>query len=277
MITPVGTSSRRSGSQGRTDLKVAVTALLTGALALAFSFVTYVFSDDHFGRITPGRQISRYGELPFRDFFDPGYFLTELSSAAVQRLFGDNLLGEMLLTSSFVAAGAIVILLLVRRATGSLPLAVVTAAAAVLSFRRPYDYDKFLFYPLGLLACWRYIDTRAVRDLALAAAVAVVAGLFRYDNGLFAGASAVVAVAVVHVRDRRLLAGRLALLAGAAAVFAAPYALFLQLNGGVGNALDQMATYARHEGGRTNVARLPSGMLRELRITPMPPLVPFDR
>ena len=116
MITPVGTSSRRSGSQGRTDLKVAVTALLTGALTLAFSFVTYVFSDDHFGRITPGRQISRYGELPFRDFFDPGYFLTEFSSAAVQRLFGDNLLGEMLLTSSFVAAGAIVILLLISLA-----------------------------------------------------------------------------------------------------------------------------------------------------------------
>ena len=274
MITPVGTSPRRSGREGRVDLRVAVTASLTGALALVFSFVTYVFSDDHFGRISPGRQISRYGELPFRDFFDPGYFLTELSSAAMQRLFGDNLVGEMILTSSFVAAGAVAILLLVRRATGSLPLAVVTAVAAVLSFRRPYDYDKFLFYPLGLLACWRYIDTRSVRDLALTAAVAVVAGLFRYDNGLFIGASAVVAVAVVHLRDRPLLVRRLALLAGAAAIFAAPYALFLQMNGGLEDALDQMATYARHEGARTNVARLPSGILREFRIAPMPPPPP---
>ena len=157
----------------------AVTSLIVGALSLFFSLATYAFSNDHFGRISPGRQIARYGELPFRDFLDPGYFLTELASAAVQRVFGDNLLGEMLLTSSCVAAGAVIILWLVRRATGSLWLAVVTAGLAVLTFRRPYDYDKFLFYPLGLLACWRYADRRRGRDLVVLAAVSVVAGLFR--------------------------------------------------------------------------------------------------
>jgi hypothetical protein len=136
-----------------------VTSLIVGALSLFLSLATYAFSDDHFGRITPGRQIARYGELPFRDFFDPGYFLTELASAAAQRVFGDNLFGEMLLTSSCVAAGAVLILWLVRRATGSLWLGIVTAGFAVLAFRRQYDYDKFLFYPLGpvrLLALRRH-------------------------------------------------------------------------------------------------------------------------
>ena len=75
-----------------------VATTLVWTFALCFSLATYTFSDDHFGRISPARQIARYGELPFRDFFDPGYFLTELASAAVQRVFGDNLLGEMLLT-----------------------------------------------------------------------------------------------------------------------------------------------------------------------------------
>ncbi|HEU4693106.1 MAG TPA: hypothetical protein VFS23_32310, partial [Vicinamibacterales bacterium] len=69
-------------------------ARLGGCLAIwlaafCFSFLTLEFVNDHFGRISPGRQIARYGELPFSDFLDPGYFLTELSSAAVQRLFGD--------------------------------------------------------------------------------------------------------------------------------------------------------------------------------------------
>ncbi len=239
--------------------------------AFLFSLGTYTFSDDHFGRISPARQIARYGELPFRDFFDPGYVLTELASAALQRLLGDNLLGEMLLTSSFVALGAVAILLLVRRATASWWLGLVTAAVAVLTFSRAYDYDKFLFYPLGLLVCWRYIDSRATRDLAWMAAVAVVAGMFRYDNGLFVGICAVVAVGVVHMGEWSLVLRRLALLAGLSILLALPYTTFLQVNGGLVNAVDQMTTYARHEGARTHVGRLPSGVLSELRITPSPP------
>ena len=58
---------------------------------------TYGFINDQFDRISRGRQIVQYNELPFRDFFDPGYFLTLFTSAAVQVLFGDNLLGEALL------------------------------------------------------------------------------------------------------------------------------------------------------------------------------------
>src|SRR5688500_19799911 len=111
--------------------------------------------NDHFDRIARGRQIARYGELPFRDFFDPGYFLTEFVSAAVQRVAGDNLLGEMILTSVFIATGALVVMLLLRRvAPSAVSVAVITALVIVAS-PRPYDFDKFFFYPLGLLLCWR--------------------------------------------------------------------------------------------------------------------------
>lgn len=253
---------------------VAVTSLIVGILSLFFSLTTYTFSNDHFGRISPGRQIARYGELPFRDFLDPGYFLTELASAAVQRVFGDNLLGEMLLTSSCVAAGAVVILWLVRRATGSMWLGVVTAGLAVLAFRRPYDYDKFLFYPLGLFACCRYADRRRGRDLAVMAAVAVVAGLFRYDNGVFLGVSDLAAVAAVHRSEPLLLVRRAAQFLGASLLLAAPYILFLQLNSGVGQALEQMTTYARREGARTRIGTLPGGAFSELKIVPVPPRPP---
>ena len=73
--------------------------------ALAFCLRTLTLLDDQFGRISPGRQILVFGELPFRDYLDPGYFLTEFSSAAVQWLFGQNLLGELLLNAVFIATG----------------------------------------------------------------------------------------------------------------------------------------------------------------------------
>jgi hypothetical protein len=253
-----------------------VATTLIGTMALFFSLATYTFSDDHFGRISPARQILRYHELPFRDFFDPGYFLTEVASASVQRVFGDNLLGEMLLTSSFVAGGAVAILLLVRRATGAWPLACVTAVVAVLAFRRPYDYDKFLFYPLGLLVSWRYGDSRAPRDLMVAAVVAVLAAMFRYDNGLFVSVSVLTVIAVSHWRQFPQLVGRVGMFTGAGVVCAAPVLLFLQLNGGVGEAVDQVATYARREGARTRIATLPRGAFSEIQITWLPPPQPQE-
>ena len=81
--------SRRAGGIGLVTL--------VWLAAFLFSLSTLRFPNDHFGRISPARQIARYGELPFRDYFDPGYFLTELASAALLYMFGDNLLGEMLL------------------------------------------------------------------------------------------------------------------------------------------------------------------------------------
>lgn len=251
--------------------RAVVVTTLVWTFALFFSLATYSFSDDHFGRISPGRQIATYGELPFRDFFDPGYFLTEIASATVQRLSGDNLLGEMLLTSSFVAGGAVVILLLVRRATGSLRLAVMTAIVAVLAFRRPYDYDKFLFYPLGLLLSWRYADSHRTRDLIVVAIVAVLAAMFRYDNGLFVAASALTVMGALHVRDVKLWRRQVGLFVAACIVCTIPLLLFLQLHGGVGEALEQVTTYARREAARTRIATLPRGAFSDIQVTWLPP------
>ena len=55
-------------------------------------------------RLARARQIAMYGDVPFRDFFDPGYFLTLYASAFVERALGDNLLGEMLLNVGCMTA-----------------------------------------------------------------------------------------------------------------------------------------------------------------------------
>ena len=255
---------------------VLVCALAVASLALLFSLATYTFSDDHFGRISPGRQIARYGELPFRDFFDPGYFLTDMASAAVQRVLGDNLLGEMLLTSSFVAGGAVAILFLVVRATSSPALACLTAVVAVLTFRRPYDYDKFLFYPLGLLASWRYAASLRSRDLVAAAVVTAIAGLFRYDNALFVAAGAITVIVALHLRESTHLAQRVGLFLAVCVVCVAPYVLFLMASGAAGAAVDQMTRYAQREGARTRILALPRGALPDIHVTRSPPAQPQD-
>src|SRR5262245_35473530 len=99
--------------------------------AFALSVSSYVFLDDHFDRISRARQIARYGELPFRDFLDPGYFVTEFSSAGLQLLLGDSLLADVLLSSVFVASGTTLVASLCSRVSHSM---LVSLAAATLAW-----------------------------------------------------------------------------------------------------------------------------------------------
>jgi hypothetical protein len=257
-----------------TRAAAAGTVLAAWTLAFLFTVGTYTFSDDHFGRISPARQIARYGEVPFRDFFDPGYVLTEYASAMVQLLLGDNLLGEMLLTSACIAGGVVIVVILTWRLAPSVVSATVVALLVLLSAPRAYDFDKFFFYPLGILLCWRYTDRRTIGSLVWLAAAAVIAGMFRYDNGLFIAAAGLVAVASTHVGESNVLIRRLGLFVAACVACAVPYLLFLQFNGGVREAADQILTYAQREGARTRIGELPAGALSELRITRLPPPPP---
>ena len=86
---------------------------------MVFTIATYELTNDQFGRISPGWQLARFGDVPFRDFLDPGYFLTELTTAALQRLLGEQLLGEMLLDAVFIATGAVLVLRLSYQASRS--------------------------------------------------------------------------------------------------------------------------------------------------------------
>jgi hypothetical protein len=242
----------------------ALTVLLWWAIAWLITASIYPFSNDHFGRISAARQIARYGELPFRDFLDPGYVLTELVSAGMQRLLGDNLLGEILWTSSCIATGAVLVILLARRVTPSRVSAVLIGLIVILAAPRPYDFDKFLFYPLGILLCWRYVDFPSVRRLWMLGAWAVVAGMFRYDNGLFVLAAGITTLVTLHARDVRMLGRQLGLLVVASFVSAIPHLPFLQMTGGVINAAGQMVTYAQREGLRTRLTGVPA---------PLPPAV----
>jgi len=224
--------------------------------ALALSIGTYSLTNDQFGRISPARQIAAYGALPFRDYLDPGYYLTEISSAILQRLLGDNLLGELLLNTVFIATGSLLVLLQVRRLTGSTLTGIAAATVAWLSLPRAYDYDKVLFYPLGLFVLWRYLAAPRLGRLSALAATIVVAGLFRYDNGVYIAVVSLVGILVVHGFSRPAARDATRLIV-ATAVVAAPFLVFIQFNGGLANAIDQMVTYGARERARTRLTSLP--------------------
>ncbi len=270
MTRSSGASRARAGRAGTADVvpiatRRAVTRLATVVLWLGsflFAF-TAALHNDHFDRIVHARQVARYGELPFRDFFDPGYFMTEFVSAGLQLLLGDSLLGDVLLDASFIATGTAIVLLLARRISGSLLVGCAASVLALLCVPRLYDFDKVLFYPLGVLLCWRYIERTTPANLWMLGAGVVGGALFRYDTGLYIGAAAVMAVTVVHWREWRITAQRLALLAATVACAALPFLVFVQITGGLGHAADQIATYAIREGARTRISSPPRFSLRQ--------------
>lgn len=226
--------------------------------AFVFTVSSFVFYNDYFDRIARARQIARYGEWPFRDFLDPGYFMTEFASAGLQRLLGDSLLGDVLLSSVCIATGTVLVAALSLHASRSLVTALATSLLALLALPRGYDFDKVLFYPLVVALCWRYVDVPAATRVWAIAAGIVIAALFRYDTGIYAVAAAVVAFLVIHAGDWTMLRRRLGLLATAVACLSLPALVFLQLTAGVPAVVDQVVTYAIREGAGTRIVTSPA-------------------
>src|SRR5687767_4261208 len=75
------------------------------------------FDNDHFRMMAEGRQVLLAGEAPYRDFADPGIFLQIYTSAALQWLFGYNLLGQALFGTLVLAVAMALTFLLARQAS----------------------------------------------------------------------------------------------------------------------------------------------------------------
>src|SRR5262249_18237808 len=208
-------------------------------------------------RLARAHQIVAFGDVPFRDFFDPGYFLTLYASAFVERLVGHSLLGELLMNVLAMAAGATLTATMVSRVAGSRGWGLIAAVLIVGIQPRPYDYDKVLFFPLGLYACWRYADEPVRKNLIIAGGVAALGGLFRYDSGVYLFLALVATIVARHWSHPRDAARGVGGAAVAAAATLAPAAVFVQSTAGLRDALDQIRRYAIREGGNGHIFELP--------------------
>ena len=231
--------------------------LLVWLAVFGISLFRVHFLNDHFDRISRGRQILAHGDVPFADFRDPGYFLTLYVSAAAQAATGGGLLGEALVSSGAIATASALTFVLAQSASGSWIVALAAAALTVVVAPRYYDYDKALFYTLGVALCWRFVDSPTHGRLAAAGFATGVAALFRYDNGLFLFVASVAAIFVRLFATPSRLVPALAMYIAAMTAAVLPAMLFIQSTAGLLEAARQIVAYARREGVRSELFSLP--------------------
>ena len=209
-------------------------ALVVGVLAAGFRYLllNVGFPNDHFVYISGGWQMLS-GDWPTRDWVDPGLPLQFLASATAQAVLGPTLFAEGVLVSLGFGVAAALTTVVVRRLTGSVALAVAAAALEVLILPRTYSYPKMLIYAAACAVFERHAARPTIRSMWWLSAMVVVAFLFRHDHGVFVGVGAALAVVLpppAPHQPGRLR--RLAHLALATSLLAAPYLAYVALNGG---------------------------------------------
>jgi hypothetical protein len=220
-------------------------------------FLGFEFDNDHFRMIVQGRQLLRFGELPYRDFVDPGIFLQIWTSAALQQLFGDNLVGQAFFDLAILGLAAAVTYTLAAGAAGSARVGLLTTVLAVALQPRLKQHQVVFLPVLGLLLCWRYLDRPSLPRLAALSLGGALAFLIRHDHGVYLAAPVLVTLVAAHRRDGwRVLLGRGALCGAMAAVVLAPFFVFLEANGGLVGYFRSASEYIRAEASRQGALQL---------------------
>ena len=209
-------------------------AAAAAIVSVAWRFLTFAgFNNDHYVHLARAYQMVR-GDLPVRDFVDPGMPLTYVVSAAARTVLGPAPLTEWLVVATAFAIAAACTLVAAARLSRSLVIALVVTFLTIIANTRSYGYPKLLLYAIAAVAIIAVVrDPRGWRLFGLGA-IAAAAFLFRHDHGLFIGVAALVAVAGSSLRDGTGAAVRNSLVfGGLVALLLTPWALFVQANGGL--------------------------------------------
>jgi hypothetical protein len=229
---------------------------LTAATAFVLtSFVRFMevvgFPNDHMLYIAAGQQML-FGELPSRDFVDPGTPLMYAASAAAQLATGSPLLGEAVLIAVAFGFAAGLTVYGAFRLSGSLTIAALATAIEVAMFPRTYHYPKLLVCAAGLLAIWRYLDQPSrSRAVTLAACVAA-AFLLRHDLGVYLAAAGAIGIAGSRQGWSGAVRRTMAFL-GLAILLLLPYGGFVAWTTGVRAHVEGGLMYSRAEADRTRL------------------------
>lgn len=225
-------------------------ALAIGAAAFVFRLTTFELSNDDYLHLASA-QLVLLGEVPVRDFIDPGEELFVYVSAWAQRLLGPTVFSEVLLDVAALAVAYVAVFLLAFRLARSRLAAGAAVGLIVLMVPRLYAYPKLLLYPICLWLIWRYADRPGLGRLLTVAVGTVVAFLFRHDHGTYIGLTMGLMLALVHAPHWRLMSQRMLAFGVAGMLLVSPFLVFLQLNGGVVPYFQNMLDTARGEYERT--------------------------
>jgi hypothetical protein len=213
------------------------TALLAGtglviAAAFLFRFLTVDFTNDHFVHLSRAAQIL-LGDVPLRDFFDPGLILQYYASAAALAWSGHNLFGEALLTCGFIAVGAGLTFFMSMRLSKSVWIAAAATLLAFMSLPRLYNYPKTFLYVLALTIAWRYAQRQSRGNMVVLAGTTALAFLFRHDHGVYIAFSLTAFMALLHWPEWRRAGTALTVCGALTLAFLAPFFVFVQSTTGL--------------------------------------------
>jgi hypothetical protein len=202
-------------------------AVVIGAV-MVFRLATAEIVNDDYQHLSAAQQIV-LGNVPVRDFIDPGEFLFNYTSAAAQVLLGRRLLSEVLLDVTVLTLGHALVFVLAWRASGSRLIALLVTAPSVVLVTRLYSYPKIFLYALALAVIWRYADDRRTRTLVWAAICTAVIFLFRHDHGARIGVTMAVMLAMVHWPDGwQAVIRKIGVYGGVTALLLLPFFVFVQ-------------------------------------------------
>jgi hypothetical protein len=185
------------------------------------------------------------GDVPGRDFVDPGMPLTYSLSAVVQYVWPGPF-SEVVLTSGLLALGAAATCAVVAAITRSWFWPVVAVFIELALWPRLYSYPKVLVPALVLLAWWRYASKPSSGAMWATAGCTAIGVLLRHDLGAFAFVAVSAAIcASSHLRRTRVKTWlQYALFTGLLLV---PYQLFVQWHGGLGEHIRQGLEFSRSD------------------------------
>jgi len=234
MMNDVGAPARLS------DQKVLLYVALVTSMVLVVT-VNGQFYDSNLFAMT-GAQSLLSGDLPFRDYFEPGGPLAAFTAAGMQLLTGHRLLGEFLRQWAFIIAGTVIachVGLQLSRSAGAV-LAMLPVTLFLLASEPTYHYPKLFFFPAMIWAGCRYLDRPDPRRAAVVGLISALGFLERHDLGIYLGFASVVAcvlarAAVPSSRAPRALVQDIAAYAGAVLLVTAPWMVFVQAYEGLLN------------------------------------------
>ena len=223
------------------------------ATAIALGLVAFVFrllssadlSNDHYMQMAWAQQLL-FGELPGRDFVDPGMPLAYMLSALAQWV-RPGPFTELFLCAALMGVAAAVTFTAASWLANS-PVVGVAATLLEIGLQpRFYSYPKILVPAAALLLFQAYARRQTVRRLAAVGIWTGVAGLLRHDLAVYAAFGIGAGLVNLHWTDRRLMVRRLFQYSVAAALTLAPYAVLVMRTEGIAEHLRRGLEFAKAE------------------------------
>jgi hypothetical protein len=221
-------------------------AVAAGVIAFGYRLLLVRdLTNDHYMHLAWAQQVL-FGQVPGRDFVDPGMPLMYSLSAIVQWL-APGPFNEALLTCTLLAVAAAATLVVATDLAGSLSIGIAATLCEVALEPRLYSYPKILVPAVALLLIQHYIRRPSRGRIVWLAVWTAVSVLLRHDLGVYVAAGVGAGLVTAHATDLRRTVRALAEYAVGVGVIMLPYLVFVQWSEGLFEHLHAAVEFAKGE------------------------------